>query len=333
MWGARASAAPVGEASLTVVLFAERQSADTSWPSAARRVQAELQALGFDVRSVPAPVGSTDEATDAWAAEVLGTQHALAVLLFTPEPGGAGIDWWGPVAPNGDLARRRVDVAERSDDAAEVLAGRTAELASVALDRAGALASALRAAEVTPTQPRPEPAPSPTPAKDPPPVWRAHVGFGPVWSPGGLTAMAGPTMGAALALGARRRFGLAAEGTATALRSPVTQQDTQRDVGIGVVRAHATWWGRPGKRISPSLGMGGGIAVGWLDPSPRSATLVGLFSVASSLSVTLTPRLGIAAGIRAALSVPGFEIRSGAQSVATAGLPLLDGWLGLQLRG
>ena len=263
---------------------------------------------------------------DEWATRSLEQYQALAVVLVREMADGrVGIEWWQREA-EGKVFRRWVTSPHGVVDATEVLAVQTAELAVAARDRQ----------PVTPPPPvdRPPPEPEPKPEAPPKlPFWRARVGFGALGSPGGLGVMLQPSVGASLAFGEARRFGVAVDGSATVVRGRVDLDAVRRKIGIALVRTHAVWWIRPGRRVSPSLAVGGGAGIAWSGPAPRRQTVVGLVSVAPSLAMALSPRVAFAVGVSAAIAIPRFEVASGDRNLAVAGLPLLDGWAGIQIRG
>lgn len=328
-FAAPASVPAARPAARVVVVFAT-SGADERGPTA-RRVRAELVAAGFDVHSAQPPPGG--DVADAWAGDLLQDEAILAVAhLRVLEDDTAEVLWWQRDADRDgapSLTRRSVRSAAESgvSDGAELLAVRAAELAAAASDSDGNRERiAPKPAPSTDVQPLP---PSPTP----PPRWRARLTIGPAWSPGGLGLMLQPTLGGSFALGRARRFGVGADVSVTAVRGRVALDGARRDVGIAMLGTHAVWWPRPGRKISPSLALGGGLALAWVSPTPYTNTAVGMISAAPAIAFEVLPHVALALGLRAALLVPRLEVASGQTRLAGAGQPLLDGWVGIEFRG
>lgn len=317
LFGARTAGADEEPAAARRVIHFSGAKADES---TARRVRAELR-TDFEVVDVEPPAQGSD--IDDWAARQLADPKVLAAALIRVEPGtGASIEWWHR-QPDGSVVRRSIVESDPTPEGAELLALRVAELAA--------------AASVTPdAEPEPvgdPPEPSPERAAPRPPRWRASVGVGPLWSPGGLGVMLQPVAAASLAIGPTRHFGVGADASVTAVPGRVDLDGLRRRIGVARVGLNAIGWLAPQRRVSASLALGAGVGVGWSGPTPRRQTAVATASIAPALHVALSSRVGIEVGVRGAMALPRFEVASGEQQLATAGQPFLDAWLGVQFRG
>ena len=208
----------------------------------------------------------------------------------------------------------------------EVAAVQTAEL----------VIATLEAEPARPPQPQPPsrqtpPPPPPSVASPEPPRWRAEIGMNALGSPGGLGLVAGPHLGASLALDKTRRFGVGLDLTASAVLARTNTSQSQHRIGLAALRTHALWWPRPRGRIGGVIGVGAGSLVGWARPGPTTA--VGLLGARGDFTVALGTRVAVWLGGRVDIALPKIEVRSGADAQATAGQPLLDIGLGLQFRG
>lgn len=262
-----------------------------------------------------------------WVSAALADPEVLGVAVFLEDStGGAALLWWDRNA-SGTAVGRMLEVPVRNGESAEMLAVQAAELAVAASMQPADEAHPAdpperRAGEATPEPPRPPPTK--------PPHWRVSLGFGPTGSPGGLRVMAGPSLSAGYGWGRHQQLGVEASTLVTAIRSDVRAPADR--IGWTLLRTHAMWWGWSDRRVSASAGLGGGAAVAWAERADVR-TAVGLLSTTLGGSVRLSPRLAAVARTGVSWAWPGLEIRSGTASVGRAGRPLLDGWIGIQLRG
>lgn len=328
-----AHAAPSSEqTSAPRVVLIVRASASEAWTPALRRVRAELQAEGFETRDHPAPPGlgldpSARTAMPPWVSAALADTDVLGVAVFLEDTtGGAALLWWDRNA-SGTAVGRTLEVPVRNAESAEMLAVQAAELAVAASMQPIPDA---HPPEPPPTRSDPPPPPPTTTTAPTSPHWRVSLGFGPTGSPGGLRLMAGPSLSAGYGWGRRQQLGLEANTLVTAVRSDVA--DPADRIGWMLLRAHAMWWGWTDRRVSASAGLGGGTAVAWAEQA-NVRTAVGLLSTAVGGSVRISPRVAAVARAGISWALPGLEVRTGAASVASAGRPLLDGWVGIQFRG
>ncbi len=328
------AAAPTEQTSRARVVLIVLASASDAWTPALRRVRAELRTEGFETRDHPpppefAPDPSAATAMPPWVRTALDDPDVLGVAVFLEDTtGGAALVWWDRNA-SGTAVGRTLEVPVRNGESAEMLAVQAAELAVAASMQPVPDA---QPSDPAPPQPAPLPPAPPAASQHQPtaPRWRVSLGFGPSGSPGGLRVMAGPSLGAGYGWGQRQQLGLEANTMVTAVRSDVA--DPADRVGWMLLRTHAMWWGWAQRRVSASAGLGGGAAVAWAEQA-KAQTIVGLLSATLGGSVRLRARLAVVARAGASWALPGLDIRTGAASVARAGHPLLDGWIGIQLRG
>lgn len=176
--------------------------------------------------------------------------------------------------------------------------------------------------------------PAPPPAS--PPLRRALGGYATL---GGGPGGAGLLVGGALAL----RWEL---GRAIAVRAELLAATSAAaiDVGAGSLRVGLAGpraalviepWRRA--RVSPRLGLGGGVALGWATgraASPlrggRDLTVVGLLGGSLGGALRLRPGLHLYLGVDLSFMVPGVALRVTGEEVARLGMPLVLGVLGLE---
>lgn len=269
-------------------------------PLLLRRISAELELRGFQVRVVPSPT----------------TDQALGEVTLIANEGGTSLHW----TPRGTDEQASVRLPpDSTDDGFEVAAVQLAEHV-VATHEAPQPEP-----EPPPDEPKPE---APTPVEPPrPPRWRMGVGFSGLLSPGGLGLLAGPHLDASVTVGHARRFGVGLDTTVSAIRATVADHR----VGQGSIRLHALWWPGTRSRVHGAVGAGAGTLLAWTNAG--QTTVVATVSTRADLTVDLGPRLALWSGVRLDVAVPRVEVRTGPQVRATAGQPLLDIGLGLQIRG
>lgn len=308
----------------TMVLWADAAAADDPrWVSRARRVQAELEALGITMVTFVPPPG---RATTADVARAMAEQGARVAIWIAVDDDRAEL--WR-------LEDHRLDhVAIVTGDDEGVDEGGTFAL------RCAEVASAL-STEVELHTPEPAPAvlaPIPAvPVAPPAPRWDVRAAIDVGGASRDVGVVLGPALGVGVRLGRARRLGLDAEVTATALQGRVSGTAGAARVGWFVARTHVGVWPVPRARVSPMLGLGGGVLVAWTRGDAvapfrgrRDRTATGLVSAMIDLAVRVSPRLRIRPGVRVGVALPAVAVDTEDRRHRTA-LPLVEGVLALEL--
>lgn len=289
----------------------------------AQQLDAELQLLGFEVVHADAPA-QTDPAALSELARRLDV--VAAVLVDTRAD---GVDLWVVDRVTGKTSIRRV----RAEGAEGVDAARITAVRAIDLLRAS-----FREIEVDPKPPEAEVAPTPVVrrvAQPKPPRFVLAVGPAMSGSPGGLGAMAHGVL--AFEFWPRDRIGLgvrgwapfagvrtrASEGSATMLvgwlgvgpRVRLTKPDRTVGVAIGA-HVGAVFAAMRGEATAPFLGR-------------RDLVVGAMLELDAALSIAVHPRLRIWVDGTIGAAVPRVGIRIAGQRVATWGLPMGGGIVGL----
>ena len=298
-------------AATTMLVWVDASAPAEEWSERVQRVQAELGALGVrTVLFMPSASGG-------------GTPDVLREL----EANDATIAVW--IAADRDRAelwhregRRLVTVAivtGEGDEDDGTFAVRCAEVAH-------ALATEIAPVVAAPTPP-PREAPPPPPPR---PFARGdlRLGLGIGGASRSLGVVLSPFVGGGVRLGAQRRLGLDAELAATALRGTVRGPAGTAKLGWFVGRVHVGVWPVPRARLSPFVGLGGGVLVAWTSgrgegayESRRDTTVVGIGSMMLDLAIRLSPRLRLRPGTRIGVALPPLSIATGGARHRTA-LPI-----------
>lgn len=312
------AAAVTPSASTPILLWSDPAPPDAAaaWGARLRRVQAELELLGLPTLVVPAGASASTEL----AAQL--QQHGAQLAIWVAGDRDRAELW--------RLDGRRLEqiaiVTGDEDDG--TFAVRCAEVAS-------ALSLPVAHAQVQPL-PRAEPI-APAPAPIPPPLrgdLRLSFALGGASRDLGLLLL--PGIGGGVRLGRHRRLGLDGELAATALQGRVRGPAGVARVGWFVARAHVGVWPVPRARVSPLLGLGGGVLAAWtrgrasVPYRGRSdATAVGVVSALLDVAIRVAPRLRVRVGVRVAMALPALRIDTGAAPRRT-GWPLGEGVLALE---
>ena len=292
-----------------------------------RRVTAELESAGFSplVVAITHPDGEPDRERLGALAE---RHEANALVVFDPVQPEATL--WTTTEPT--TAPSRVAVVVGDEEAADgdaVLAVRLTELLH---------ASRIEIEpppEVAVPTPPPEHPPPPEPVE--PPRWAARIGLHGAGSAQNVGVLLGPTLGATVFVGARRRFGVDVESFTTALVGRVDDPAGRASVGLTTIRALAQWWPLGDRRISVAIGGGIGPLIAWTRgraeapfSSQTDVTVVSLPTAAADLAVRITPWFRVRLGMRAGVALPFVRIRA-PQATTEVARPLVDGGIAIEL--
>lgn len=308
----------------TMLLWADPAAGDDArWATRVRRVQAELEALGIATVLFVPPAGRG--ATSDIAEEM--TTHGARVAIWIAADRDRAELWRREAARLEHVAIVTGEDTGEADDTTFAL--RVAEVAS-------ALSTEVVIPEATPRPAVLAPIPA-VPRAPPAPRWDARVGLDAGGASRNVGALLGPVLGVGVRLGRGRRLGLDAEFTATALSGRVSGQGGDARVGWFAMRTHVGVWPVPRARVSPMLGLGGGLLVAWTrgdavapfrGRSDRTAT--GLVSAMIDLAVRVSPRLRIRPGARVGVALPPIVVDTEDRSHRTA-VPVAEGVLALEL--
>ena len=310
------------------------------WSEAEQRTMAELRAVGFEVVLVSLDDDDEEVARQRLQGLARANEALAAVHLWRASAGGEA-EIWLVDRVTGKTSIRHVDVSDATPgEADEILAVRVVEL--------------LRASLLDIDEPtvHGEVKPSPAlerfvPARPPAPTPRLFAprfgvrgGFSVAGTPGGLGAMAGPSLGAMVAFGPRRRLSLDLDAYATAVQARVVSDAGDARVGVAMARFHFIGWPRADKRVSPGIGAGIGMLVGWTRgqgqggyQGRRDATIVALPSTAFDLAVAIVPRVRFRIGLRVGMTFPRLRVVLPGSRTVGAGWPMMDGFFAIEWVG
>ncbi|MGH1341812.1 MAG: hypothetical protein ACRBN8_09690 [Nannocystales bacterium] len=295
-----------------------------------RRTRAELEAAGFDVLEV----GLTAEIQSIGDARIAGLadEYSCRALLLM-HPSKAQADLWS-VSDDAVPRRRAVVVGDAvASEGESVFAVRAAEVLQATL---------LEVEEhERPTPPPPEQAPKsqplPTPPPAPAPRWGLRLGAHLGGAGRDLGVLLGPSAGATIALGPRRRLALDIDAWATGLTGRLAAREGDARVGFGVMRGTVGWWPVPTHRVSPGFGLGWGGLVAWTQGHGRDGfrgrtdvTVVGTPVASADVAFLVTPRFRIRLGTRVGVALPAIQLLT-ASGPTRAAQPLLDGGVTFEL--
>lgn len=293
---------------------------EPSRPAFLPRVLAELGSSGFDVGLVTPPTFPPDRAE----IEQLARQEGATVELVLVDAG-AGLEIWIVDPATGTTAFREVILGlYESHEAPEVVATRVAEtlratLMEFASPHAGAPPIRVDLPATVSSTPRA------------PPHFTMAVGGGGAYSEGGIGVMAHLDLSFAYRFGSG--FSVALDGALTPARATLRGPEGQASIAWYVAGVSLGF--SPGNPAAPvRVRSSVGAWLGWMSlagqaVAPYVDTPTEFVSVIphldEGLHVSLTPTLGLAAGVSIGVSAPGASIRFAGREVATWGRPL---WLG-----
>ena len=307
----------------TMLLWADPAAGDDArWATRVRRVQAELEALGIATVLFVPPAG---RGSTADIAEEMAPHGARIAIWIAADRDRAEL--WRREATR--LEHVAIVTGEDAGDADDTtFAVRVAEVATALSTEVEIPEASARPAVLAPIPPVPRAPPAPR--------WDVRAGIDAGGASRNVGALFGPVLGVGVRLGRGRRLGLDAEFTATALSGRVSGQGGDARVGWFAARTHVGVWPVPRARVSPMLGLGGGLLVAWTrgdavapfrGRSDRTAT--GLVSAMFDLAVRVSPRLRIRPGARVGVALPPIVVDTEDRTHRTA-VPVVEGVLTLE---
>ncbi|HWB75735.1 MAG TPA: hypothetical protein VG755_12295 [Nannocystaceae bacterium] len=308
------TAPPVAEpvATTTMLVWIDASAPAEQWSERVQRVQAELGALG--VRAVLFMPSTNGGGTPDVLRELDANDAKIAVWIAADRD---RAELW--VREGSRLVTVAIVTGEGDEDDG-TFAVRCAEVAH-------ALATEITpVVDVAPPPPREAPAPLPPPRPFARGDLRGGLGIG--GASRDLGILLSPLLGGGVRLGAQRRVGLDAELATTALRGTIRGPAGTARLGWFVGRVHVGVWPVPRARLSPFVGLGGGVLVAWTRgrgegayESRRDTTVVGIGSLMLDLAIRLSPRLRLRPGTRIGVALPPLSIATGGARHRTA-LPI-----------
>jgi hypothetical protein len=337
---ARSATAPADRTvEATVVLVRmEACCAEDAWPEAEDRALVELGSLGLSAEEVDGQARTEQEQRLELAAvaDARGAVAAFRVVRASADAGGV-VDLWLVDRVTGKTTFRTIGVLDTADpDAASVAALRVVELL-----RASLLELQL------PGQVRQEVEPPPrivemmqeVTAPEPAPELSVGIAVGPVLagSPGGVGLL--PALELAVRWNVLETLALAVAGSVTLVGGTVEDAGSSCTVNLGGFRLAAFWEPWTAGWFRPAFGLGAGMRFAWSNGTPAPGYVARFdwepyADVGAEIQAlfVLAQRVGIRAGFRTGVLIPELSVRFGDRTVATAGRPLLEGFVGLETR-
>jgi hypothetical protein len=300
---------------------------DKSKPAFLQRLVAELESFGFDVVVLTPSILPPDRAE----VEQLSQREGATVDLVLVEAGG-GLEMWIADPSTGKTSFHEVILGlYESTDAPETTAIRLVETLRATLIE---YASPRNVAPPLPPRRAPEVA-------LPPPATRAARitiagGGGGTYSPGGIGVMG--YLNLSLRLKIATRFDVAIDGALTPTRAELQGPEGQANVGWYMAGVSAGFFASD-PTAAIRFRSGAGVWVSWMSLSGQAAAsyvntgadlVTAIPHIDAGLHASMTPNLGLAAGISMGISVPEASIRFAGREVATWGRPLWIGGLALE---
>jgi len=302
------------------------------WPKAEKRAEAELHALGLEVRvtSQPALGGCTDDSATRAALDRAGALGAVELrLLPGPKP---ALRVCVVELVTGKAASRHIDVT------ASLQPGQAALLA-VELVHASLLE--VRARHPSRGQVAASPAVEKTVDRQlvrPSAPWLGvRVGAAVFASPGGVSPSLAPDLG--IGLRPTRRLVLDGDGAFSVLPGLAERDEGSASVGLSVARVHGVYSLVDARRLVLGLGLGVGFVAarvtGAATPPFRSTNGVGTTwfgSTTLGVSYALSPEWWLRLDGHLAWSPEPIRVDFADASHVQLGRPLVDGGLSLEWR-
>jgi len=338
--------------SKVVIISMKACCADEAWEAAEKTAAAEFSALGFDVETVD---GTATDTEGQWAelGSIVEEKKAVCALRISLADAGSrkGADVWVNETVTGKTIYRFIPFEGSPDaEAASVVALRVVELLRASLlELTMAPEGAKEAgppAEVVAMIEDKKPAPQakldeelavpPGPGK-PPGQLGLRLGAEALGSPGGMGAMG------AVNLSLRWNFVpyLSAEIDAmiTFVTRSVKHGDASASIDLSAVRGWLLWEFLRGKILRLCVGAGGGILLAWsrgfvsgFFETRTDVTWAGFVGATVQTGIVLSKNLWLRPGFIVGFSLPPIRVTFWDTRVARFGMPLMEGFLNIEIR-
>ncbi len=320
-----------------------------AWPSAERRISAELRTLGLVVIGVRGAVNVLGERARrlelmAVARRLKATAALRIVRLGTPHRGVVQI--WLVDRATGKTTLRDVAIGARSASTVALVALRVVELLRASLlelqVRAGARPGERPSPRVTRVLHRahfqlPKPLVRLLRAESKSGPWSIRLGVGALGEPADNIVRA--TVHVAVGWQPHPHLTLELSTSFAAIGDDITYHDVESTFDLLSLDAWIRWEPLTRGRWRPSLGAGAGTFLVWsrghgspeLNPRSEFAAVADVAATAQ-LALVLTRTLWLRLAAVVGVALPHINIRYGDDVVATFGRPYISGSLGLEVR-
>lgn len=322
-----------GQARIVVVSLGEC-CPEEAWIEAESSVREEFTALDFNVEIVSGTaISEQDRRVEL--VEMAKEHGAVCALRIVRSHVGAGsVELWIVDRITGKTVLRSLPVPPVADrEAASIVALRAVELLRASLFE-------LHAPEPPPGEAAP-PGPAVELAGDVKPGPSGPVGLrtglSVLGSPGGAGALG--SVGWAVSWTFLRPLSVEVEGLVTFAGRDVASGSGASTFDSAAVRAWILWTFINRGIVRPAIGAGAGVLVSWtkglrsdvhLVTTDRVAT--GYAGITAQLALALSRRVWLRAGVNLGGSIPTTRILFADEVVATFGLPLVEGYVCLEIR-
>lgn len=283
----------------------------------ARRLRAELVALGFEVVEVAAEGEAAREALE----NVARAESAVAALRVVPSA--QGVEVWIVDRVTGKTVLREVVTADATAPAEDVVPVRAVELLRASLMEIDAPHPVQ--GEVPPPPNVRTIVPKPRPPPVPPPRWSLALGPALLFSPGGLSTAGEARVALRWRIG--DRLGASAIGLVPAIAAYIETPQYRTDVSpwIGGLSGDF-YFARPGARWTPTAGLGVGLValrmVGQGTQGATDTTWGTAPFVSAGLTYAISKSLRVGADVLVGALFPETRIDFVSTPVAKWGRPL-----------
>jgi len=315
---------------------------DEAWPEAETRIKAELEALNLKVE-VTEGIASGEADRRAELEVVARDRNAACALRIIRSPGAAEgqVELWitDRITRKTTFRSFRME-REAGPDPARIMALRTVEALQASLLEIRIKSDRSLPAHAEALVPAPIAALVDRVKMEEPRVFRPFgmgagiTGFG---SPGGAGGLLGVTW--AFEWSFSPSFSLEVDGLVSVTSQGIESHGSASSFDLAVFRLWGFWEILDRGILRPSLGLGLGPAVPWVQglhagdrPLYRDATAVSAVGITARIGLVLSDRVWLRLGLRTSLLLPEIHIDFADRSVADFGMPLVEGFVLLEPR-